>query len=374
MKTNKFIPKKVYIEKSCKNIPYIDKIIKNTSGVPKEWITDPKEIIEEIKSLQDPIGEGKKYLLVSDQKGEFVKPCPCTPHYIGCNYYIINLDLNCPLDCSYCILQMYLENPVITIHANKQDLWKQLDEFLIKRKNRMIRIGTGELGDSLALDHITENSVELIDYFRRHENVLFELKTKTTNLENVFLNEPAENIVIAWSLNSREMALKEEKDAPSISERLEAAALVVDRGFRTAFHFDPVLEYPGWEEGYLDVIDDLYELVDQDRISWISIGSLRFPAELKEIIKKRFPRSKIIYSEMVKGKDGKLRYFKPIRSNLYQKITKRLLMTDRKIPLYFCMESIDMWRSYLKKEPRSKVDVEKMLTSLPGSNHIDYIS
>jgi spore photoproduct lyase len=374
MKTNKFIPKKVYFEKSCKNIPYIDKIIKNTSGVPYEWITDPKEIIEEIKSLQDPIGEGKKYLLVSNQKGEFVKPCPCTPHYLGCNYYIINLDLNCPLDCSYCILQMYLENPVITIHANKQDLWDQMDKFLIKRKNRVIRIGTGELGDSLALDHITENSVELIDYFRRHKNVLFELKTKTTNLENVLLNEPAENIVIAWSLNSREMALKEEKNAPSISERLEAAALVVDKGFRTAFHFDPVLEYPGWEEGYLDVIDDLFELIDPGRISWISIGSLRFPIELKEIIKKRFPQSKIIYSEMVQGKDGKLRYFKPIRGNLYQKITNRLLMRDRKIPLYFCMESIDIWRSYLKKEPRSKVDVEKMLTSLLGSNHIDYIS
>lgn len=371
---NKFLPKKVYIEKSCKNVPYIDKIIKNTPGVPHEWINDPKEIIEEIKSLPDPIGEGKKYLLVSKQKGGFVKPCPCTPYYIGCNYYIINLDLNCPLDCSYCILQMYLENPIITIHVNKQDLWNQLDEFLIKRKNRMIRMGTGELGDSLALDHITGNSVELIEYFRRHKNVLFELKTKTTNLENVLLAEPAENIVIAWSLNSREMALKEEKNAPSISERLEAAALVVDRGFRTAFHFDPVLEYPGWEGGYLDVIDDLYELVDPDRISWISIGSLRFPTELKEIIKKRYPQSKIIYSEMIQGKDGKLRYFKPIRGNLYKKITQRLLMGDRKIPLYFCMESIDMWRCYLKKEPRSKVDVEKMLTSLPGSNHIDHIS
>lgn len=374
MKKNKFIPKKVFIERTCKNIPYIEKIIKNTPGVPHEWINGPKEIIEEIKSRQDPIGEGKKYLLVSDQKGEFVKPCPCTPHYIGCNYYIINLDLNCPLDCSYCILQMYLENPLITIHANKQDLWDQLDEFLIKHKKRMLRMGTGELGDSLALDHITENSIELIDYFRRHKNVLFELKTKTTNLENVLLNKPAENIIIAWSLNSREMASKEEGSAPSISERLKAAAEVVDKGFHTAFHFDPVIEYPGWEDGYLDVIDDLFKLIDPDRISWVSIGSLRFPTELKEIIKKRFPQSRIIYSEMIQGKDGKLRYFKPIRGKLYQKITQKLMEGKRKIPLYFCMESTDIWRSYLKKEPRSKADVEKMLTSLPGSNHIDYIS
>lgn len=374
MKKNKFIPKKIYIERSCKNSLYIEKIIKNTPGVPQEWINGPKEIIDEMRSRQDPIGEGKKYLLISDQKGEFVKPCPCTPYYIGCNYYIINLDLNCPLNCSYCILQMYLENPLITIHANKQDLWKQLDEFLIRHKKRMLRMGTGELGDSLALDHITENSIELIDYFRRHKNVLFELKTKTTNIENVLLTKPAENIVIAWSLNSIEMALKEEGSAPDISERLKAAAEVVDKGYHTAFHFDPVIEYPGWEEGYLSVIDDLFALVDPDRISWISIGSLRFPPELKEIIVKRFPESKIIYSEMIRGKDGKLRYFKPIRGKLYQKITHKLMKRNRKIPLYFCMESIDIWKSYLKKEPRSKADVENLITSLPGFNHLDHIS
>jgi len=373
MKKNKFIPKKIYIERSCKNTRYIEKIIKNTSGVPHEWINGTREIIEEMRSRHDPIGEGKKYLLISDQKGDFVKPCPCTPHYIGCNYYIINLDLNCPLDCSYCILQMYLENPLITIHANKQDLWDQLDEFLSKHKGRMLRMGTGELGDSLALDHITENSIELIDYFRRHNNVLFELKTKTTNIENVLLTKPAENIVIAWSLNSLEMALKEESRAPGISERLKAAAEVVDKGYHTAFHFDPVIEYPGWEEGYLSVIDDLFALVDPDRISWISIGSLRFPPELKEIIGKRFPESKIIYSEMIKGKDGKLRYFKPIRGKLYQKITQKLMEKNRKIPFYFCMESVGLWRSYLKKEPRSKADVENLLTSLLGFNHIDHI-
>lgn len=374
MKTNKFIPKKVYIERSCQNLPFTSRIIKNTPGVPLEWINDPRELIEEISYLKDPIGEGKKYLLVTEQKGDFVKPCPCTPHYIGCNYYIINLDINCPLDCSYCILQMYLSNPVITLHANKQDLWNQLDVFLTKKKNHRIRIGTGELGDSLALDHITENSIELIDYFKRHKNALFELKTKTTNIENVVLSEPAENIVIAWSLNSKEIASKEENDAPNISERLKAAASVVDRGFRTAFHFDPVIEYPGWEKGYEDVINDLFSCVDPDRIAWISIGSLRFPPELKEIIKIRFPRSKIIYSEMIQGKDGKLRYFKPLRRNLYRKITHRLLKGGKRIPFYFCMESIDIWRSYLKKEPRSKAEVESILTLLPGENHIDHIT
>ncbi|MBN2245540.1 MAG: hypothetical protein JW755_06815 [Candidatus Aminicenantes bacterium] len=373
MKTNKFIPKKIYIERSCQDLSYTSRIINNTPGVPHELINDPRELIEEIICLKDPIGEGKKYLMITQQKGDFVKPCPCTHHYLGCNYYVINLDLNCPLDCSYCILQMYLSNPVITLHANKQDLWNQLDAFLAHKKEHRIRIGTGELGDSLALDHITENSIELIEYFRGHKNALFELKTKTTNIENILQLEPEENIIIAWSLNAKEIASKEEKDAPSISDRLAAAARVGANGFRTAFHFDPVIEYPGWEKGYEDVIDDLFACIDPDRIAWISIGSLRFPPDLKGIIKKRFPRSKIIYSEMIPGKDGKLRYFKPLRGKLYKKITQRLLKGSEKIPYYFCMEDIDIWRNYLKKEPRSKVEIENMLTLLPGNNHIDHI-
>ncbi len=90
------------------------------------------------------------------------------------------------MNCSYCILQNYLSNPFITVHVNRQDLWNRLDEFLAAYKNKMIRLGTGELGDSLALDHLTESSKDLISYFRSKTFVLFELKTKTLNIENLF--------------------------------------------------------------------------------------------------------------------------------------------------------------------------------------------
>lgn len=357
---------KIFVDETSLKLPLSQKILKKLNSIPVQVVKNEEEVIKRYLAFKDPIGEGKKALWLKSLKGDFVKPCPCTPYYLGCNYYIINTDLNCPMDCSYCILQHYLDNPLMTIHVNTDDLWEQLDKFLFKQRNRFIRIGTGELGDSLALDPVTERSKELIAYFRGKSRVNFELKTKSLNIDNILSEEPAENIITAWSLNTELMAEKEEKGAPPVRDRIEAAFEVQNRGFRVAFHFDPLILYPGWEKGYEAVIKRLFSRIDPSRIAWISLGSLRFPKQLKSLIRKRFPSTKIIYQEMIKGIDGKLRYFKPLRIKLYQKIVNAIrFYGNEKVPLYFCMESKEIWKKVLNKEPGSKEEVEAFLSLLP---------
>lgn len=358
-----YSPQKIYITRDSEPLPLTQRILKNMTHFPVEYIQNPQDLTEEIKISRDPVGEGKKYLLITRQRGSYVKPCPCTPHYIGCNYFIINADLNCPLDCSYCILQTYLDNPLITVHADAEKMWRHLDDFLHKSRGRLLRIGTGELGDSLALDPITERSTELISYFSTRKHALFELKTKTVNIKNILKLRPPENVVIAWSVNSHPMALTEELGAPDIKGRLEAARLVSQTGFRVAFHFDPLILYRGWEQGYAEVIEELMAGIDQKKIAWISLGSLRFPPSLKAVIQKRFPQTKITHQEFIKGRDGKLRYPKPVRLWLYGRVVKFLKDAGGKsIPLYFCMESQDVWHEILKKTIRGKKEVERLLT------------
>jgi len=207
---NKF-PEKIFIEKSSFEYPLTRSILKKLDHVPFKVIENIQALEADLKMSQDPVGKGKHYLLLTRQKGDFVKPCPCTPLYLGCNCYIINPDLNCPLDCSYCILQHYLASPIVTVHVNTDKLWLQLDSFL-QHNRRPLRIGTGELGDSLVLDHLTGRSRELIKYFRQKRSALFELKTKTVNIKNIMDTEPADNIIIAWSLNA-ERSHKQKKKA-----------------------------------------------------------------------------------------------------------------------------------------------------------------
>lgn len=355
------------IDQDCLGLPVTSRVQGRCSHIPQHIITDVQEWIEILKATSDPLSEGKKTLWVTRKKGGYVKHCPCTPGYIGCGYFIINTDLNCPLDCSYCILQGYLTQPFVTVHANTEELWKELDRFLDKIRSRRIRIGTGELGDSLALDHLTERSSDLIGYFRTKSHVLFELKTKTLNIRNILDAAPAENVVIAWSLNSERMAQTEEEGAPTIAQRIEAACQTVRRGYPVAFHFDPLLCYPGWQQDYASVIEHLFGKISPRRIAWISLGSLRFPSSLKSTIQKRFPSSKILLEELIPGRDGKLRYLKPLRKRLYRWMVDLIRSQGgEEVRLYFCMESTEIWREGLKKTPRSEDEVSDALSSPLG--------
>ncbi|MGB7294268.1 MAG: spore photoproduct lyase family protein, partial [Candidatus Aminicenantales bacterium] len=216
------------------------------------------------------------------------------------------------------------------------------------------------------LDPLTRTAGEFISYFKTKPHAFFELKTKTVHIQGVLEAEPAENIVISWSLNSAAIARQEERDAPSVSERLEAAREVVKRGFPVGFHFDPLVLHPGWEEAYGRVIERLLRMIPPARVRWMSLGSLRFSPALKGMIEDRFPDSRLPLGEMVPGRDGKLRYFKPLRLELYRRIVG--LLRDNggeRIPLYFCMEDGETWQKILKKNPGRKDDVERSLR--PGS-------
>ncbi len=369
MPYSRFVPRKVFIDRECRGMPLTKRILKNVGRVPTELVSDSQEFLEERRVSRDVVKQGKKDLFIASQKGEFIKPCPCTPRYIGCNYFIINLDLNCPLDCTYCILQHYLCDPILIVHANREDLWKQLDAFLDKNKGRALRIGTGELGDSLVLDHITENSKDLISYFRGKNPVLFELKTKTVNIENILETEPASNIVISWSLNSPRIARSEEANAPAVEERIEAARRVADKGFFVGFHFDPLIRYPGCGQEYESLITRLFKGINPGNIAWVSLGSLRFPPSLKPVIQERFPLTRIIYEEMVKGLDGKLRYFRPSRLDLYKRIIRSIKENGgEKVPLYLCMESNAIWREALGWVPKGEESLESYLSSPLGNS------
>ncbi|NOR15414.1 MAG: hypothetical protein GQ544_06905, partial [Candidatus Aminicenantes bacterium] len=169
------------------------------------------------------------------------------------------------------------------------------------------------------------------------------------------------------SLNAGTIARSEEKSAPPVHERIEAAHKVALKGYRVAFHFDPLIYFSGWKKEYSEVAEELLSRIPVDKIAWISLGSLRFPPSLKEIIARRFPESNILYEEFIRGLDGKVRYFKPLRIRLYTHLVKALLDGGkRKIPLYLCMESKEIWRDVLKKEPEDEVEVGKYLSSSSG--------
>ncbi|MGE4234223.1 MAG: radical SAM protein [Bacteriovoracia bacterium] len=298
-----------------------------------------------------PVALGKKRLHLTTQPGTLVKQCPGTNDMLCCHYHIINMVSNCPFDCSYCYLQTYLNQPLTTFYVNEDDIYKQVEQLCNRPPVAQLRIGTGELSDSLALDPITEYSIRLIEITGRYENVRLELKTKSKHVEHLLRAKKKDHVVIGWSMNPAEIIEKEEHGTARFLERVNAAILAAEAGFGVAFHFDPMIYVENWKEIYSEAVDTLLKAVPNQQIRWISLGALRYLPQLKPIALKRRPDTTLFFEESVKSEDGKVRYLRQTRTEMFAFLNEKIKNHCSDILTYLCMESKPVWEKALGRLP-----------------------
>ena len=361
---------KVYLERAVAHERYTTDILTNLPSLPVETVEETRPLFDALKNTPDPISAGKRILVIERNKGAFLKKCPGTKDYICCGYQILNFSTQCNLECAYCILQAYFNNPALRIFANLDDLFKELREKIDTNPQRRWRIGTGEFTDSLSLETITGFSQYVIPFFIEREHTLLELKTKTTNIDFLRRYDPRGRIMLSWSLNSEHIQQAEEDKTAPIEDRLRAARAAQDAGYRVGFHFDPIVYDTGWESGYRKTIAMMYDILDMDRISWISLGCFRFMPPLKSIVEQRRPGTRLFLGEFIQGGDGKMRYPRPLRIMIYRKMADWLTRgsTDKtaalkKMHVYFCMEHDSVWDASLGFSVKNSAGLIRYLDS-----------
>jgi len=337
---------KLFIDRQVADHPMAHAICSRLK-LPSETVNSAQQVYEAILSASDPVRQGKESLYLTRNRGAFLKRCPGTRHYICCDYQILHIGSFCHMDCTYCVLQTYFHPPILQYFVNHEDLIAELDRLLGKSQNKIHRIGTGEFTDSLIWESWTDVSRLLVQRFATQYHAVLELKTKTNAIERLQNLKHNRKTITAWSLNTQHIIHTQERATASLTARLNAAASCESHGYPLAFHFDPLILYEGCEEDYSAVIENLFSHVSADNIVWISLGTLRFPPSLKTVIQKRFPDSKIIYEEFIKGPDGKMRYFKPLRIRLYREIVRCIRGHAPDTMIYLCMEDDEVWRKSL---------------------------
>lgn len=360
-------PKEIFVDHSVIDLPHTQRILTKFPKLPIHIVTDRSDI----KFPQDH-SNAKKQLYLARHQGQAVKSCQGMGDYVCCQYYTLALVSDCHLECTYCILQDYLKNnPVITIYTNVDEVFAEISKRIQAQPQRLFRIGTGELSDSLALDHIHEYSKILVDFARSHPNLLLELKTKTNNVENLLGLDHRGRTIVSWSVNPQNTIDREEHKCSSLSERLNAARLCADEGYPVAFHFDPLLYFHDWQKEYADVVDQIAARFIRREIAWVSIGSLRFTPDLKKIVNDRFPKSHVMAGELYPGQDGKTRYFRPIREEMYQFLSHKIRTQLQHVPYYLCMETKTVWHSVYGQHPENSQVLEDHLVQNFTVNSID---
>jgi spore photoproduct lyase len=346
----------IFLDPEVQNHPAAEQVLKNNPGVPVIVVTAAGL---EQKAKDTPLGRGKRTLWLTRFRGEFLKPCPGTGRdYLCCRYWVLNVQLHCPMECSYCVLQGYLSHPFLTAFVNLEDAAAEIERKAASLPGRLFRIGTGELTDSLAIDPSTGTAFFLLKKISPMKNVIFELKTKSEHVHH--LPGGRERAVLSWSLNPPEISHSHEFKTASLDRRFAAAEQAVLKGYALGFHFDPLIDHPDAERHYAALAEDLTGRFSEQNVAWISLGALRFPAYFKSVMTKRFPESRLTSAESVLCADGKVRYFRPRRVKLFKTMLDALRRRWKDVFVYLCMENETVWKQVFGIAPGSNAELDWM--------------
>ena len=336
----------IYVDKSVRDSPALERAMAVVPELPVVEIDGPDEVPE------DRSNGGSLYL--HGQKGEAVTRCPGTKGHLCCNYLTVELYAGCTLGCSYCIMRSYLNFAPISITLQTSPAIDSIRKIAADNPDIVIRVGTGEVGDSLLFDPLFGLSEEIIRGVSDLPNVYFEMKTKTDYVDHLLGNYKKGHAVIGFSLGPEISAETEEGWAAPIEARLSAAGRAIDADYLVAFHFDPMFYSDPWRELYFPIVDRIGKY-PSEKVAWVSLGTFRYPPQLRDRIADR----RYVFDEFVLSKDGKYRYIQRLRSGMYREM-REAIRHALDVPVYLCMESSAVWKRAFGGMPSELPDVSPL--------------
>ncbi|ODS31372.1 MAG: DNA repair photoproduct lyase [Candidatus Scalindua rubra] len=338
-------PKKIFIEKDVAKSSVTQQILHKLPDVPVEYIDDYRTIkIDECK-IDDVFKKSKECLAIARKKGELVKQFKCRDGIIGNTEYYISHGNNCSFDCEYCFLQSYFDNAIPTLFVNHDEILNAVKDVLQVAGDKKIVFHAGELCDALAFDGLTDLSLKFISLFSEFPNARLELRTKTTTIDNLLNVSGINNIVVSWTFSPQVIVDAYEHKTPSLEERISAAEKVQRAGCNVGICLDPIIMCEDWFNNYKAMLEMLFDRLDIEKIKFVSLGGFRYLPSLAKIIRERNPQTNLLLGEFVPCIDGKHRYFRPIRVEIYREIGKIIGEITHDVKVSLCMETREVWNT-----------------------------
>ena len=175
-------PNRILVQEQSWEDPATHEILGRLPGIETATVQDLDTRRFDSAIASDTASYAKNTLILMRYPGKFLKSCQGSGAEICCNYFVVSYAWNCHLECTYCVLQSYLSNEALVVCTNIDESASRRENTLEQSPDRTFRIGTGELADSLALDHLTHYSRRLVTLFASLPNGILELKTKSDQI------------------------------------------------------------------------------------------------------------------------------------------------------------------------------------------------
>jgi spore photoproduct lyase len=263
--------KELWAIKSIKN-KLRAKQIASRAGLPLIWLDKAPGINGErgIEKIRAERG----VLLLRERTSPFIEQFK---HPIGrcAKFYKLTAYNNCNFWCEYCYLYLtFRTQPVSTHFINYEKMYDEIVKFDKSKTPKSLRVlNLGELGDPLAVDHITGFAKQIIPFMPEHAprtRLLF--LTKSDCVDDILSLDHGGQSIISFSVNTDTVFQQLEHRTASPDSRLIAAAKAQKAGYEIRLRIDPIIFYSTWERDYIALIDKIFEYVQPARIT---IGEYR---------------------------------------------------------------------------------------------------
>ncbi|MCT4641114.1 MAG: hypothetical protein N4A33_02380 [Bacteriovoracaceae bacterium] len=327
---------KVFIEHKVKDSQYTLNILKKVKtkkicfidSIDDIWGRAKKPYLQKRQSLN---------LFIGKKNGMLVKEAP-DAYGLGNekHFYYVHA-YNCIYECQYCYLQGYFNTPDIVLYVNHDEIIKQMQQKVDIYKTAWFH--AGEYSDSLALSHYTNELEAYFEFFKKNTQAKLELRTKSVNTKLLETLKPLKNIYVSFSLSSHQGAKLYDNKCPSIKARIKSLSKLFKLGYNIGIHFDPIVYSDNFEQEYKEVISELSNQIELNKIQYFSIGVVRYTQDVYKEVQQNYPKSQISIGPYVKSFDGKIRYNRPMRNWIMNKIRQLLIDKGaRNEVIYLCME------------------------------------
>jgi spore photoproduct lyase len=352
----KFNPKTILLWQKVSEHPEAQRIMKMFPAANVQVIKQQRKPSFLDMSSAKTLLAGKRILMIGETSsfvghfdGQLGSNVRCRSYYKlvpisnGCSYY-----------CTYCYLAYVYRKfaPFIKININYDTMFKQIRKALVI-SHCIISFNMGEMLDSLALDHITNLTTMLVPFFSDLSNAYLMLLTKSNNIDNLLSLEPNGHTIISWSLNPQRIIEQYELGTADLDERIEAAKLCQERGWRIRFRIDPGIMYQDWQAGYADLIHKTLTVTAPENIT---LGMLRLlPGHLRLATQAYGNRAReLLHHNFIRGaSDSKLRYPTNQRVEFYSFLIDVIRSFDRNVSIGLCREAPEIWNIFKERcEPK----------------------
>ena len=250
------------------------------------------------------------------------------------NFYFSHM-LNCLYDCRYCFLQGMFRSAHYVLFVNFEDFKRAIDDAIEAVGGERCTFFSGYDCDSLAMESLSGFAADFVPFFAARPSALLELRTKSVATRALQLQQPAPNIVVAFSLTPTRAAAAVEHGAPGVVARIGAMRELAESGWSIGIRLDPLLWYEGWEHGYAELIDLLAASIPERSLHSVSIGPLRFPRMMFHRIAAMYPTEPLLAGPLQR-RGNLASYGKDREAVLSDTVLHRLRLAFPSVDVFSC--------------------------------------